>query len=334
MKPEAQLMPKLLPLLRCPASGQRLHLKGSDGPGSSIEEGYLETENGRFRYPVVRGIPRFVSMENYAENFGMQWNKFSKTQLDSYSGCPISSDRFWKATGWDPESLRGKWILDVGCGAGRFAEIALQAGANLVALDFSAAVDACYSNLASFPNLQVIQGNIYELPFAPSSFDFVYCLGVLQHTPDVEAAFKSLPVMLNGNGKICVDFYWKRFRTMMHAKYVFRPLTKRLPQKTLFRILEKIVPIMLPVSQALGHIPLLGIYLKRLIPVADYTGRYPLDKNQLKEWALLDTFDMLAPAYDKPQSVETVQKWFDEAGIRDVEVFQEGHLVGRGFVSR
>ena len=36
----------------------------------------------------------------------------------------------------------GKWVLDAGCGMGRFAEIALKIGAQVVALDYSNAVDA------------------------------------------------------------------------------------------------------------------------------------------------------------------------------------------------
>jgi 2-polyprenyl-3-methyl-5-hydroxy-6-metoxy-1,4-benzoquinol methylase len=55
----------------------------------------------------------------------MQWNRFSKTQLDSHSGHPISAKRFWEATQWQTRGSRRKLVLDVGCGAGRFAEIAL-----------------------------------------------------------------------------------------------------------------------------------------------------------------------------------------------------------------
>jgi hypothetical protein len=56
----------------------------------------------------------------------------------------------------------------------------------------------------------------------------------------------------------------------------------------------------------------------------------PLSASQLKEWAILDTFDMLAPAYDHPQSVPTLSSWFHEAGLADVEVFRQGLVIGRG----
>lgn len=321
---------KLLEILCCPVTGQDLMPDESTPEADAIENGWLVSKDGKHRYPVRNGIPRFVPEVNYADNFGMQWNHFSKTQLDSHSGQPISTERFWKATGWRPDEIEGKWILDVGCGAGRFAEVALNAGANVVALDYSSAVDACYENLKQHPNLYVVQGDVYALPFKKESFPYVYSIGVLQHTPDVKKAFFALPPMLQSSGKICVDFYWKRVRTMLHMKYLLRPLTKRLPQHFLFNLLKKVVPGLLRTSQLLGSVPVMGRFLKRLIPVADYTGIYPLDDKQLNEWALLDTFDMLAPRYDNPQTAADVRKWLEQAGLSDVEVFHAGHLVARG----
>ena len=43
-------------------------------------------------YPIVRGLPRFVSSDNYAASFGMQWNRHPRTQLDSETGLTISRD--------------------------------------------------------------------------------------------------------------------------------------------------------------------------------------------------------------------------------------------------
>lgn len=190
----------LIELLRCPQTGDPLYLQSADYEGGRIREGWLISLNGGQRYVIRNFIPRFVSESNYADNFGMQWNLFRQTQLDSYSGHPISADRFWKATAWQPGALRGQWVLDCGCGAGRFAEVALQAGAKVVALDYSSAVDACYANLKHHPNLHVVQGDIYALPFVGDFFPFVYSLGVLQHTPDVAKAFAALPPMVAGKG--------------------------------------------------------------------------------------------------------------------------------------
>lgn len=321
---------ELLEILRCPQTGQRLVLNQSENRNGRVHSGLLVSEDGKHRYPIVDFIPRFVPASNYADNFGMQWNKFRQTQLDSYSGHPISADRFWKATGWDPEDIAGQWVLDVGCGAGRFAEVALKVGAKVVALDFSGAVDACFANLRHYPNLHVVQADIYALPFPNASFPFVYSLGVLHHTPNVAKAFAALPPKVADGGRLCTDFYWKRLQTLLHTKYLLRPITKRLPHSELFRIVERSVPNLLRIRRFLGRAPFVGRYLKRFVPVADYTGIYPLNKRQLEEWALLDTFDMLGPQYDSPQTEATIKTWMVLAGLDRIEIFHATLLVVRG----
>jgi len=51
------------------------------------------------RYPIEGGNPRFVPAETYADSFSYQWNIHRKTQLDSYSGFPVSNaDRLFAVT--------------------------------------------------------------------------------------------------------------------------------------------------------------------------------------------------------------------------------------------
>jgi SAM-dependent methyltransferase len=260
----------------------------------------------------------------------MQWNRFRQSQLDSHSGHPVSAERFWSATGWRAADLAGKWVLDAGCGAGRFAEVALGAGANVLALDYSSAVDACYANLKHHAGLHVVQADIYALPLAAGFFPYVYSLGVLQHTPDVARAFAALPPFLAEDGRICVDLYERSWRSALQPKYWLRPFTKRMPPQKLFGALESLVPRLLPVSRVAGRVPVVGPALKRLVPVADPPAAHALDDKARAEWALLDTFDWLAPQHDHPQSAPTLARWLADAGLSQIEVLRAGHLVGRG----
>lgn len=320
----------LLELLRCPRTGSRLTLVDSKLEDGQIKEGLLVSEGGMNRYPVRGFIPRFVPESNYADNFGIQWNLFRQTQLDSYSGHPISAERFWKATGWVPRSLSGQWVLDCGCGAGRFAEVALSAGAQVIALDYSSAVEACYANLRQHPNLHVVQGDIYALPFGKGSFPFVYSLGVLQHTPDVGKAVLSLPPMLSAGGRLSIDFYENTWKSKLLPKFWLRPMTKRMSSAKLFELLQRLVPVLFSISVRLGRVPKVGSLLHRVVPVANYKGILPLSDEQLREWALLDTFDWLAPEFDNPQTAAAVRGWLQQAGLKEVEVLNAGHLAGRG----
>jgi len=318
---------KFIKILRSPISGKALDYKqGSD----NNFEFFLATPDNAECFPIIDNIPRFVDESNYADNFGMQWNLFSKTQLDSYSGHPISKKRFWDSTGWLSDELKDKWILDVGCGSGRFAEVALSSGANVVAIDYSSAVDACYSNLSNHSNFFVIQANIYSLPFADETFDYVYSLGVLQHTPNVKESFKALIPLIKPGGKICVDYYEKSIKSLLHPKYILRPITKKIDKKLLFKLICLLVPSLLFLSNFFKKIPFIGNLVSRFIPVANYKNIFPLSYSQLREWAVLDTFDWLSPTYDNPQSFKSARNLMEEADLKDIEIFKGDHLVARG----
>ena len=320
----------LLESLRCPDCRGGFGLEDAERAGDRIESGVLKCGRCERSYPVIGFVPRFVPLDNYAESFGFQWNRFRKTQLDSNTGIPVSRNRFVEYSGWSPEELKGKRVLDIGCGAGRFTEIALEFGARVVALDYSSAVDACRANFPDEKRLEVVQGDIYHLPFEPATFDYVYCFGVLQHTPDPAGAFMSLPRQLRDGGKLAIDVYPRLLRNLLWSKYYLRWWTRRLGPERLLAMVRWIVKYLLPLSIAVGRIPLLGRRLKYLIPVANYAGVYPLSKEQLKDWAILDTYDMLSPAHDHPQSARTVRGWFEEADMKDIEVFRKGFYVGRG----
>src|SRR5205085_3998947 len=94
----------------------------------------------------------------------------------------------------------------------------------------------------------------------------------------------------------------------------------------LFETVERRAPALLRVSRAIGRIPGAGPILRRFVPVANYEGQLPLTPQQLEEWAILDTYDWLAPRFDQPQTAETLRTWFVDSGLADVEVFKSDHL--------
>lgn len=282
---------------------------------------------------LVRGIARFSPEENYASTFGFQWNLFDRTQLDS-GVVRQSSERLFAETGWTPEGLDGLDILEVGSGAGRFSRVILeQTRANLYSVDYSEAVEANWKNNGAIApdRFHLCQASIYELPFPEGSFDKVLCLGVLQHTPDFEASVKALVAMAKPGGEVVVDFYPVRgWWTKVHAKYLLRPIARRIPAPALMRLITRNVGWLLRLSNALRKAGL-GV-LTRFLPIVD-TSTFPhgLTKEQTREWAILDTFDQYSPQYDNPQRVEDVAAMFRRAGA---EVTFAGRLpIGTGHAS-
>ena len=291
-----------------------------------IEAGELVDERTGSTVPILRFVPRFRQDEGYAANFGEQWNRYRSTQLDSRNGTTLSADRFYSGTGWTRAELAGERILEVGCGAGRFTEVMLAAGAEVFSIDYSSAVDACWGNNGPHPRLTVAQADLFALPFRPGSFDRVFCYGVLQHTPDPRAAFVELTRFVKPGGRLAVDVYVKqRWPTRWTSKNLWRPITRRMPPQLLRRIVEAYVPRWLPVDERVRKIRKVGRVVTGIVPCWNYGGLLPLTPAQLREWAILDTYDALSARYDYPQTVEEVRTWFEAAGLSSFDVRPGGN---------
>ncbi|MBF0196968.1 MAG: methyltransferase domain-containing protein [Planctomycetes bacterium] len=293
----------LLEYLICPDDGAELEF-------TSAQKDSLQCKKCARVVPIREGIPDFTEQGNYTGNFGFQWNKFDKTQLDSYSGLSISKDRFFQVTGWSPDAPE-EVALEVGCGAGRFTEVAATTGRTLISVDASEAVFANGRNNGDKENVHIVRADLRHLPFRQHSFHKVFCLGVLQHTPDPKASFDFIAKMPKKNGgEFAFDVYGRTWNTIFWSKYWLRPVTKNIPDEKLFAFLEKAVKPLLLVHDIIRLIPGIGRSLAyHLVPVCTYKYSWPLNKQQNYEWALLDTFDMLSPTYDIPCSMEEVVSW-------------------------
>ncbi len=310
----------LLDIIVCPCCKDRLSLD-SNGENEQIESGVLACVACLKTWPIQDGIPRFILPEDdYCGNFGYQWKKFSRTQIDAFSGSTQSQTRFEDETGWDSQRLKDKLVLDAGCGAGRFADVALRFGAKVIAVDVSTAVDACNKNLQEIGHptdrYALIQASIYELPFRTGTFEYVYSLGVIQHTPYRKESVLSLAKQI-GQGELALWVYEKSWRSLVGYKYWFRIFTKGLSQKSNWRLSCMLVNLFFPLAWKLARVPKIGRYLVRLLPLA--FRRPEGTKQQSKEWSLLDTFDNLSPRYDNPITETELREWLKSGDFIQIE---------------
>lgn len=281
------------------------------------------TQNGEIVFPFKNGAYRLVEDNNYTQNFGYQWNKFAATQIDrEQKNMQLSYNRFFAVTGWDKEDLKGCNILEVGSGAGRFSQIVLDhTAANLYSVDYSNAVEANFKNNGHHKErFHLYQASVYEMPFAKGQFDKVFCFGVIQHTPDVNKTVQSLINMAKPGAEVMVDFYCVNgWWTKLQAKYIFRPITKKWSNEKLLNKIEKNVDWMIAATTFFNKIGI-GRFVNRFIPICDIKGTIPqgLSKKEIREWCILDTFDMFGPQYDQPQKISTVKKWFQQNGMKNV----------------
>lgn len=134
-----------------------------------------------------------------------------------------------------PEELAGEDVLEVGSGAR-----AHQGAAVIGRLFERGRCEPAQQRSDRGASSELFQASIYEMPFRDGSFDKVFSLGVLQHTPDFEASVRSLVAKVKPGGEIVVDFYpihgwW----TKLNAKYLLRPITGRMSDERLLKIVDQ-----------------------------------------------------------------------------------------------
>jgi ubiquinone/menaquinone biosynthesis C-methylase UbiE len=255
----------------------------------------------------------------------LEWTKHARTQYDSYSGIPASEQRFFGQTGW-PRGLDGETVLEVGSGSGRFTEQAARTGATVVSLDYSYAVDANYASNGGRDNVLIVQADVFAMPFRPHSFDRLFCFGMLQHTPSPSRAYFAQPKVLKRGGALCADIYKvSLWRTFLQTKYWVRPFTRHMNPDRLYARVVRWVDFMWPLAALIRRLPK-GYAINWRLLVADYSF-LGLQGQMLKEWSYLDTFDMLAPRFDRPATQETFRHWAEEAHLSEVEAFLTPHGV-------
>jgi len=274
-------------------------------------------------FPYKAGAYRIVQDDSNPQQYSNQWNNFVAMQIElEQKYAPFNHTRFFAVTGWDKEDLQDKNILEVGSGAGRFTQIVLDhTAANLYSVDYSNAVEANYRNNGHHQNrLQLFQASVYEMPFAKSQFDKVFCFGVIQHTPDVEKTVQSLIEMAKPGAEVVVDFYCRNgWWTKVQAKYILRPLVKKWSREKLLATIEKNVDWMITATTWFNKMGI-GKFINRFIPVCDSKGTLPggLSKKEFREYCVADTFAMFSQPFDQPQKMETVKNWFLQNGMEQV----------------
>lgn len=260
-------------------------------------------------YPFRGGVLRMLGQVDEQEQKTRAAFDFEHRQFERARYLRISStlvDDWLRDVQLPKDYFLGRTVLDLGCGSGRWTYALATLGARVVAVDFTdAAVDITRELTKQFPNVEVIQANLFRLPFKPAQFDFVVCWGVLHHTADTRQAFRTIAPLVRSQGILHVMVYETRSPLKVAGTELLRVILRRLSPERRYRFCRHLVIK----NRLLFH--LLRAFIA-CVPVQELTERFDAEAAQF------GLYDWYSPQYNHLHRVAEVRRWFQDEGFSDI----------------
>jgi SAM-dependent methyltransferase len=296
----------LMERLCCPRCRGRLCLQAERSDSGQVESGRISCPACGVDYPIVRGIPRFVATEDYVASFGRQWTRYAVEHWHE------DETTFPAKTGFSLDELRGRVVLDAGCGGGRYSLVAARHGARVVAVDMSRAVDRAARLCAAFPHVDFVQADLLHLPLAEHTVDLAFSIGVMHHTSDTAAAFRQVASAVRPAGRLAVWLYRRNTAVQEALNETLRGIARRMTMPQLEFIATA--------GAVLGSVPVVNRLLNKLVNFS----AHPVWENRV-----CDTFDWYSPRYQFHHTVAELMAWFHATGfteLRELSPEKSGHV--------
>ena len=329
---------RLMALIVCPDCGGDLAVLVRDTGG----EKDLRCSSCTHTFPIVDGIPYLLpaGMATTEVNTGSHFTRqFTAFEPDLRPADPVQDFYFYSRTGLDPSvyqklpglvypedlpegayepdrsQLQGRVVLDGGCGQGRFTRVAADAAAFVVGLDLGEHVHRAALECRHLPNVAFVRGSVLEPPFKLSSFDEVFSIGVLHHTPSPSLGTKRLARLVKPGGAMSIWVYPRRY----WGGPIREPFNKALNRWLRNMPTERKFAICRDWLYPLGRLQ--AKFAKRrwtkLLSAPLFLVSVPRHKN--KEGMIATIFDYFGPPIISTHSYDELSSWLRNAGLIDIQ---------------
>lgn len=256
--------------------------------------------------PLLAELP---SIRHTKASFDFQWAEIpgGAAMLDSPDFRAHATTLVTEFTRLPPEWFRGKCVIDVGCGNGRFSWALCALGADVLSLDQSEhglrqTAEAC----RAFPSHRTMRVDLLKPLPIDETADLVWSFGVLHHTGDTYGAFRHVVPLVRPGGYLYVMIYGEPrrhvaddfFEINEYERWRHRTMNMTLP--------EKLAAI-----------------------------RQGMDTGQFRtsgEAAVNGYFDAISPPINDLHAFEEIESWLVDAGFRDITRTVEArnhHVIAR-----
>lgn len=165
------------------------------------------------------------------KSFGEEWNKFHSFSKKTIS--KICKEYFDIID--DSIINKDTYMIDIGCGSGRWSEYFTDKVNFIEAVDPSDAIFAADKLLGNIDNVRITRASINTLPWPDETFDFGMSVGVLHHIPDTQAALDACVKKIKKGGHFYVYLYYKLdnrgflFKALFNLSDIIRRVVSKLP---------------------------------------------------------------------------------------------------------
>ncbi len=207
-------------------------------------------------------------------------------------------ERILFCLGTDKNGIRGKTVLDAGCGTGEKSLYLAMQGAKPTGFDISSSsIEIARANakkLGLDANFMVesfeefnIEGKQKHYMKSYGNFDFVICIGSLHHSANPRGNFMRMARMVKPGGAICIGLYHKYGRMKVKIK------------RALFWHGE-------------------SDYEKVIAKIGIGKNAPPTARASIS--------DRLASPHESYHTIGEVKEWFDEAGFHEMKSYPKTNL--------
>ena len=265
------------------------------------------------------------------EGFGEEWSRFDQTGIGEVE-LREQFDRYFSVFPWQdlPANAAG---FDMGCGSGRWANLAALRVGKLVCVDASeAALNVARRNLAAnHKNVEFAHASVAELPFADDSMDFAYSLGVLHHVPDTQQGIQSCVAKIKPGAPFLVYLYYAFdnrpawFRALWKISDVVRRSISVLPFG-IKKIVTDLIAVFVyfPFARTAGLIEKLGFKVES----------FPLSFYRLHNFYTMrtDALDRFGTRLEQRFTRREIEQMMQAAGLENIQFGDElPHWCAVGF---
>ncbi len=331
-------------LLRCPKCYGNLQLDVFEKNNDEIIEGLLFCTCNSL-YPIIDCVPRFIDegigpfphfIEKYKEtikniseisenqiiselnksredynnilkSFSEEWNIFDYDD-DKTWGWKIDERKkvFIDDMGLESAQLKGKLLLDAGCGNGSMTSALSDFGMEVIGFDIHMGLGKAHENKTKFAKngnqIHFVQGNLFSPPFKKESFDLIYCSGVIHHTPNSRETFEKILPLTKKDGRAYFWVYKKRGLPVRIFTKSGRWLNKHLSLKSMYKLCLLLSPFYKVAANVLSSLHIMEF------------------RKRTSREITLDLFDAFTPRFNHVHHPSEVISWFSEHNFSNITV--------------